>query len=151
MRYTVLALPAWPGPCWLFNAGCYSSVTVHLPIDPQLPARLAGQNAILVACLCADWCGTCREYLPKFQALAERLPTHVFVWLDVEDHAELIGDDDIEDFPTLLVQDSTGIRFYGTLLPHIGHLEKLLATLMDTPAAAPLAGPDLLGALKRAG
>lgn len=126
-------------------------MTVHLPTDPLLPARLAGQNPTLVACLCADWCGTCREYLPKFQALAERLPEHVFVWLDVEDHAELMGDEDIEDFPTLLVQDATGIRFYGTMLPHIGHLEKLLATLGNTPAGAPLAGPDLLGSLKRIG
>lgn len=125
-------------------------MTVHLPNDPLLPARLAGQNSTLVACLCADWCGTCREYLPKFQALAERLPEHVFVWLDVEDHAELIGDDDIEDFPTLLVQDAAGIRFYGTMLPHIGHLEKLLATLADTPAGSPLAGPDLLDSLKQA-
>ena len=124
-------------------------MTVHLPTDINLPARLAGENLTLVACLCADWCGTCREYLPKLQALAERMPSHVFVWLDVEDHAELIDDDDIEDFPTLLVQDATGIRFYGTMLPHIGHLEKLLATLSDTPAGAPLAGPDLLGALKR--
>lgn len=153
MRYTVLARPAWPSHTGRSPlAACrYSSVIVHLPTDPYLPARLAGQNAILVACLCADWCGTCREYLPKFQALAERLPTHVFLWLDVEDHAELIGDDDIEDFPTLLVQDATGIRFYGTMLPHIGHLEKLLATLADTPAAAPLAGPDLLGTLRHAG
>src|SRR5690606_22164003 len=136
-------------PFWLRTH--HSSVTVHLPTDPVLPDRLAAQNPTLVACLCAEWCGTCREYLPKFQALAQRLPTHVFVWIDVEDHAELIGDDDIEDFPTLLVQDATGIRFYGSMLPHIAHLEKLLATLADSPSTATLAGPDLLDNLKHPG
>lgn len=120
---------------------------MFLPGHPDLPARLARPDALLVACLCAEWCGTCREYREKFAALAARLPAATFVWVDIEDESELAGDEDIEDFPTLLVQDGGGVRFYGTMLPHIGHLEKLLASLAaDTAARA--AGPDLLGALR---
>ncbi len=124
------------------------AVPVHTPDDPLLTARLAQAGITLVACLCADWCGTCREYLPKFQALAQRLPNHVFVWIEIEDHPELTDDDDIENFPTLLVQDAGGIRFYGTMLPHIGHLEKFLDTLATGPSGPAMAGPDVLGMLR---
>ena len=39
----------------------------------------------LVACLCAAWCGTCRDYRAGFEALAARFPEARFLWLDVED------------------------------------------------------------------
>lgn len=103
----------------------------------------------LVACLCADWCGTCREYQDKFEMLSRQLPQHVFVWIDIEDHPDFTEDDDIVNFPTLLVQNAGGILFYGTMLPHIGHLEKLLRTLAGMPDAAHVPGPDVLGLLRQ--
>ncbi|MCC6218077.1 MAG: thioredoxin, partial [Aquabacterium sp.] len=29
-----------------------------------------------IVCLCADWCGTCREYAQVFEALQQALPAH---------------------------------------------------------------------------
>lgn len=124
------------------------SVTLLDSSHPDLPARLAAPGAVLVACLCAEWCGTCREYRDKLAALAARMPDHVFVWVDIEEDHELAGDEDIEDFPTLLVQDADGALFYGTMLPHIGHLEKLLASLQTSRPAPPAAAPDVLGLLR---
>lgn len=117
-------------------------MTVHYPATDLavLAARLASPEPLLVACLCAAWCGTCTEYLPKFTALASSLPQHVFTWIDIEEHPELLDDEDIEDFPTLLIQDARRTLFYGPMLPHIGHLERLLEALAADPAPAQAAG-----------
>lgn len=116
---------------------------VYLPDDPALPSALLRPDALLVACLCAEWCGTCREYQPHFEALAQRLPEHVFVWVDIEDFPQVTDDDDVENFPTILIQSAGEVRFFGPMLPHIGHLEKLLGALADTAEAMSAQGPDL--------
>jgi thioredoxin 1 len=118
-----------------------ASATVYLPdTDAGLIAEtLSRPGSLLVACLCAEWCGTCREYLPRFADLAAALPQHAFVWVDVETHPELLDDDDIEDFPTLLIQDATRTRFYGPMLPHIGHLERMIEAILADPESADVA------------
>ncbi|MCY1202832.1 hypothetical protein D9M72_143260 [compost metagenome] len=109
-----------------------------------LRARLGSSpDTWLVACFCAAWCDTCEQYKPKLQALAEAMPQHVFAWIDIEDHAELLGEEDVENFPTLLVQIGPRVVFYGPMLPHIGHLERLLESLDEHSAAISTALPDL--------
>lgn len=85
-------------------------------------------NRYQVVCYCARWCDTCRDYAPAFSALAEKWPQHVFVWVDIEENPELLGDEDVENFPTILVQSGEQNLFFGPLLPHISHLDKLLET-----------------------
>lgn len=127
-------------------------MTVFAPDDPTLPSRLRAPGATLVATLCAEWCGTCREYLPKFTELAKKLPDCVFVWVDIEDAPELAGDEDIENFPTVLIQAEGGIAFFGPMLPHIGHLERLLETILQADAGEYRAnGPDVRGMLLGSG
>ncbi|WP_459617220.1 thioredoxin family protein [Bordetella sp. 2513F-2] len=113
-----------------------------------LRQALARPEPWLVACFCAAWCDTCNQYRPRLAELAERHPGHVFAWIDIEDHPELLGDEDVENFPTLLVQAGGRTLFYGPMLPHIGHLERLLGTLAQDPHAATVATrlPDV-GAL----
>lgn len=115
------------------------------PDTPALRAALlSGSNDTwLVACFCAAWCDTCGQYRPKLAALANSQPHRVYAWIDIEDHPELLGDEDVENFPTLLVQIGTRVVFYGPMLPHIGHLERLLDSL--APDSAPVAThlPDL--------
>ncbi len=80
----------------------------------------------LVACLCAAWCGTCRDYQPGFHALAARFPAARFLWIDVEDDADLVDDYDVENFPTLLIQRDDTVLFFGTMLPHLELLQRTL-------------------------
>lgn len=80
----------------------------------------------LVACLCAAWCGTCRDYQAGFHALAERFPTARFLWIDIEDDADLVNDYDVENFPTLLIQRDDTVVFFGTMLPHLDLLQRTL-------------------------
>ncbi len=88
-----------------------------------------------VVCLCAEWCGVCREYRTAWQALAARRPDAAWRWIDVEDDADLVGDLEVETFPTLLIGEGATVRFLGPLAPHIGVLERLLDSLAD--AATP--------------
>lgn len=81
---------------------------------------------LLVACLCADWCGACREYRPLFDALALKFPQARFVWVDVEDEADLIEPIEVENFPTILIAVGSQPRFFGTVLPHMETLERLI-------------------------
>lgn len=82
-----------------------------------------------VICLCADWCGVCRSYRELFTQVATQFPQLRFAWLDVEDEAALVGDLDIETFPTVLVATEDGARFLGALTPHAQTLSRLLESL----------------------
>ena len=84
-----------------------------------------------VWCLCAAWCRVCGEYRHAFDALAAAQPQLRWVWLDVEDEEALLGDLDVETFPTLLIADCHQARFLGPLLPQIGVLERLLSSLQQ--------------------
>lgn len=90
-----------------------------------------GNDDLLVICLCAEWCGTCREYRPGFEGLAVEFPEIRFRWLDIEDHADEMGDLDVENFPTLLIFRGDFVLFYGTMLPHVGHLSRMVETFAE--------------------
>jgi thioredoxin-like negative regulator of GroEL len=92
------------------------SLTLNSANRHQVAAALAGDRWI-VACLCAAWCGTCESYRATFDELAARHPDKFFVWIDIEDHADVVGDLDVENFPTLLIQHHELVTFFGTMLP----------------------------------
>ncbi|MES2318356.1 MAG: thioredoxin family protein [Pseudomonadota bacterium] len=86
---------------------------------------LAGPDWI-VACLCAAWCGTCASYRAVFEEMAARHPDMHFVWIDIEDQADVVGDLDVDNFPTLLIQRHDVVAFFGTMLPDPALAERLL-------------------------
>lgn len=92
---------------------------------------------LLVACLCAEWCGSCREYRATFAALAAQFAgTADFAWIDVEDEADALGDVDVENFPTLLIVDDGGERFRGPVTPQPQTAERLVRSALDGAFAA---------------
>jgi len=92
---------------------------------PQL-ARALDEGRWVVACLCAAWCDVCKQYRPGFEALAAEHPEQQFVWIDIEDQADLVGDLDVENFPTILIQHRDIVAFYGTMLPEPRQVARLL-------------------------
>src|SRR5260364_340404 len=80
-----------------------------------IAARLAAPDTLLVACLCAAWCDTCRAYRTTFDALAGLYPGICFVWIDIETHADRIETLEIENFPTILIEDAHRARSLGNL------------------------------------
>jgi len=89
-----------------------------------------------VACLCADWCGVCRDWRPAFEAQAHSHPDLRFAWIDVEDEADAMGDLDIETFPSLLVARGRQPLFLGPILPSSPGFARLLASLRAQPQPA---------------
>lgn len=116
--------------------------------SPEAAPRAAATELPWVVCLCAEWCGACREYRPLFERVAQAHPAFRFAWVDVEDHADIADDFEVETFPTLLVADAGGTRFLGPLLPHAETLARLLGALPAAQAAVPEV-KTLLGALDR--
>ena len=85
---------------------------------------------LLIVCLCAAWCGVCRDFHSLFEAAGRAHPMLRFAWIDVEDHPEVPGDDiDIETFPTLLLADAAGRGFLGTIEPREATLHALIDNL----------------------
>jgi hypothetical protein len=108
-----------------------------------------------VACLCAAWCRTCDGYAPVFeQVLSELRTTHPGLrsrWVDIEDEAELLGDLDVETFPTLVVWDEFSVRFAGPLTPQPETLRRVLRAALDAGADAysVSAAPEVLAFAQR--
>ena len=98
----------------------------HLPASAIIPPEPV---PTWVICLCADWCGLCRDYRGVVEDMAARYPSVQFVWLDIEDQADLVGDLDVETFPTVLMADARGTWFFGPLPPQPHNLARLLDSL----------------------
>jgi hypothetical protein len=122
--------------------GAQHDFTMTEPPDSASPAPSTSTaepaGPLWVACLCAAWCRTCDGYAPVFEQvlapLRARQPGLATRWIDIEDEADLLGDLDIETFPTLVVADATGVRFAGPLTPQPETLERVLRAALAGPA-----------------
>ncbi len=99
--------------------------------QPDPACAQPSRDSFLVVCLCAEWCGTCREYRDGFEKLTDQFEGVRFLWLDIEDQADSLGNLDVENFPTILVRRGDWILFFGTLPPQISHLRRLVETFVE--------------------
>jgi thiol-disulfide isomerase/thioredoxin len=99
--------------------------------------------SLWLACLCAGWCRTCDGYRPVLDAVAAEHPGLPVRWIDIEDEADLVGDIDVETFPTLLVAGADGVRFFGPLTPQPETLRRLLRAAFAPGAAAMAVAPEV--------
>ncbi|MEY4763527.1 MAG: hypothetical protein RI907_200 [Pseudomonadota bacterium] len=109
------------------------STAPEVPVAPELA----------VVCLCAEWCGTCRDYQATFAELQAALPAHAYRYIDIEDEADLVGDVDVETFPTLMVTHQGHVLFAGPVLPRLGDAQRLLETLVGALAAGARLTPQV--------
>lgn len=101
-----------------------------------------GQPTWWVACLCAAWCGVCRDFLPMFTAQAGAHPDMRFAWVDVEDEDETMGEVDIATFPTLLVARGDQVLYLAPIPPMASQFARLLARLQAQQAPDPGLTPE---------
>lgn len=101
---------------------------------------------LLVVCLCAQWCGACRDYRQVFDAAGASFGHSArFVWIDIEDDAALLDGIEVENFPTLMLAQTGAPLFFGTIMPHARLLRRMVDTalagemppLREAPASAP--------------
>ena len=113
-----------------------------MSVPPPSPATSIDDD-LLVACLCAQWCRTCETYRDTLGDVREALRAarpHArlrFAWVDIEDESELVGDLDIEDFPTILLARGERVLFLGPVMPHVQTLERLVESALDDELGAP--------------
>ena len=101
----------------------------------SLPAhRRLADGPVIVIALCADWCGTCREFQPVLERIALAHPEMMFAWADIEDDAELVGDIELDSFPTLAIFHRGTPLHFGASLP----LEPVVTRLIRSTAATPV-------------
>lgn len=113
------------------------------PEHPTLPAP------VLVVCLCADWCGVCGEYRQRFTQMQTRFAQAQFLWIDVEDEAELLHPLDVENFPTLLLAVGDEPRFFGPVTPQADMLERLIRAQTQDSGVPALASRPVVELLER--
>jgi len=66
-----------------------------------------------------------------------KFPQAHFLWIDVEDEADLLHPLDVENFPTLLLSQGDEPRFFGPVVPSSDMLERMIrAQLQDDGASA---------------
>lgn len=94
----------------------------------------ADKDVLQVFCLCADWCGVCRQWRAIFEEAARANPAVNFSWIDVEDEADAMGDVDVETFPTLLIARGAAPRFFGPVQPSGAQLTRLIESLSGDSA-----------------
>jgi thioredoxin 1 len=99
--------------------------------NQQILQDWLADDRFVIACLCAAWCDTCEAYQSKFNELAAMHPEQRFVWIDIEDNAHLVGDLDISNFPTLLIQRRETVCFFGTVLPDARQADRLLRAQIE--------------------
>ena len=121
-------------------------------MSASLPTPNPTTEPLLVACLCAQWCRTCDTYRDTLLAvraamsIGHRDAAMRFVWVDIEDESELVGDLDIEDFPTILLARGDQVLFFGPVLPHAQTIDRLVRSALDTdlpPLSTAALAPDV--------
>ena len=118
-----------------------------------LARSLAGAPQLVIVSLCAAWCDTCNEFRAAFARIASVRPQCAFAWLDIEDDADIAGDIDVENFPTLAVFRDGRTAYFGVSLPHESTVLRLIDALLqsdefiiDAPAAVAALPAKLLKA-----
>lgn len=88
-------------------------------------------SPLLVACLCAAWCGTCRDYAPVFEQQASSSGDADFAWVDIEDHEHVLDGIDVVNFPTLLIARGDAVLFFGPVTPQPATLARMVQAALD--------------------
>lgn len=79
----------------------------------------------VLVCYCAAWCRTCAGFKPILEKFAQAHPDLLCVWVDIEEHEDLLLDDDLEDLPTFALQTGQQHFFYAPLPPMKEHIQRL--------------------------
>jgi thioredoxin 1 len=101
--------------------------------DAPSPPTARGERQVY--CLCAEWCGVCREWRAIFDAQAAAHPGDRFAWIDVDAHEDVLDLVEIETFPVLLIAEQGRVVFFGPMEPSAGMLGRLLERAQAAPSA----------------
>lgn len=88
----------------------------------------AADAPLSIACLCAAWCSACTAWRPLFDDLAAAgAAGESWRWIDIEDEEDLVGELEIENFPTLLIARGPSPLFFGPVVPQPASVVSLVS------------------------
>jgi thioredoxin 1 len=120
------------------SRGASMTVLTAAPPDrEQIAQAFADPSQTVVVSLCAAWCDTCSEFRVRYEQLAQVRPRITFVWLDIEDDAEFVGDIDVENFPTLAIYRGADLLHFGVSLPQAGTVRRLIDAIAASATPSP--------------
>lgn len=107
-------------------------------------------DKLRVVCLCADWCGVCRDYRATFSdAAASFGAAALFSWVDIEDDAALLDEVEVENFPGVLIARGDRRLFFGTITPQPATLARLVQRALDGELQTIDAAPEVDAFVRR--
>ena len=91
----------------------------HPLLDPwddaaKIANTLTQPSSALVIALGDEWCHLCTDFKPHFYAAAKSDNTNVWLWYNLEEHEELLGDFYPETLPLVWVYQGPQLTRYGT-------------------------------------
>lgn len=107
-------------------------MSVVLTTEPSQRSQIVdafAQSQVVVVALCAAWCETCNAFRADYERLAATRSDVAFIWLDIEDDADVAGDVDVENFPTLAIFRGEIPLHFGVSLPHASSIGRLIDAL----------------------
>ncbi|WP_263146706.1 thioredoxin family protein [Pseudomonas sp. RIT-PI-AD] len=106
----------------------------------RLARYLADPQHRVTIGLGAEWCGLCQTFKPLFQARAAETgnPREHWLWLNLEEHAELLGDFFPETLPLVWVYQGGLLRYAQVLLTPTEDSAELEITLHSLEIAPPV-------------
>ena len=111
---------------------------------------MTNDDALSVLCLCAGWCGVCRDYRATFDAAGQAVGDRGgFRWFDIEDNAALLDDVDVENFPTVLIARGGTPLFFGPITPQPATLARLVQRALDGDLPPLADAPEVAAFLQR--
>ena len=116
--------------------------------QPQ-PTAGAELPSVWVVCLCAEWCGVCRDYRERFAQVQAKFGQARFIWIDVEDEADLLEPLDVDNFPTILLAVDQVPCFFGPVIPSVDTLERMVRVHLHELGAARTQAPTVAHLLDR--
>ncbi len=108
----------------------------------QIAAYLNDNTVQLIVGLGAEWCSLCDSVRPRFAVLAAAAhPAEHWLWLNLEEHSELLGDFMPQTLPLLWVYQGSKLVAHGQIdaasgLPSKAALLETLTPLSDLPESS---------------
>jgi thiol-disulfide isomerase/thioredoxin len=104
---------------------------------------------LIVACLCAQWCSSCREYRSTFERISTEFAEGIFLWIDVEDQSALVDPVEVENFPTLLIGAGDRPLFFGPVAPQEETLARMVRACLGQQATDARIDPEVRALMQR--
>lgn len=81
--------------------------------------------------------------------MAQSFGNAPFVWVDIEDQADLVDPIEVDNFPTLLVMVGEQVRFFGSITPQTETLQRLVQAVLDAPVSSAPTDPAVAALARR--